>query len=336
MNKTLHTDAPRESVKLERNWVSQLLRRNDVSVVLATVLLFIIFSVTTESFLSSYNMFNVFRTTALYLFVALGQAIVLVVGGMNLSLGAIGGLSVVAAGYAMHTLGLPGWAAVLLSLAVGALAGFANGFVIIRLKLNAFVVTLASSFIYTGLVLGISKGFPYTNIPKDFTFIGREGIFGVPYLLWLGIVMLVILAYMFKYTVIGRHILATGGNLVAARMSGIKTDQIIMLVNVLSGIFAALAGVLWVSRMGSATPATGSDWMIISFAVAVIGGTALSGGLISSIGLLASSFMIVLIKNGLIMLGVNVYFEQTFLGMIIMLAVAMESLRMKYSAAKRI
>ncbi|WP_082614725.1 ABC transporter permease [Paenibacillus sp. Soil787] len=312
-----------------------ILKRSDTSVILASFILFIVFAIGSSSFLSSYNLFNVFRTTSLFLFVALGQAIVLVIGGMNLSLGAIGGLSVVTAGYAMHTLGLPSWVAVLLAIIVGAAAGFINGFVIIRLKLNSFVVTLATSFIYTGLVFGISKGFPYTKIPKGFTFIGREGFLGLPYLFWLMILTLVILWYVFKYTVIGRQILATGGNLVAARYSGINTDKIIMIGNILSGIFAAIAGVLWISRMGSATPATGSDWMIISFAVAVIGGTALNGGAISAIGLFASSLMIALINNGLIMLGANVYFEQSFLGAIIMLAVIAESVRMKYSSQRK-
>lgn len=312
-----------------------LLKRSDTSVILASLILFIVFAVGSSSFLSSYNLFNVFRTTSLYLFVALGQAIVLIIGGMNLSLGAIGGLSVVTAGYAMHTLGLPGWVAIILALIVGALAGFINGIFIIRLKLNSFVVTLATSFIFTGLVFGISKGYPYTKIPKGFTFLGREGFLGLPYLFWLMILTLIVLWYVFKYTVIGRQILATGGNMIAARYSGIKTNNIVMLANVMSGVFAAIAGVLWISRMGSATPATGSDWMIVSFAVAVIGGTALNGGAISAIGLFASSFMIALINNGLIMLGANVYYEQTFLGAIIMLAVTAESLRMKYSSLRR-
>lgn len=320
---------PRKGVLLS------ILKRSDTSVIVATLILFIVFAIGSSSFLSSYNLFNVFRTTSLFLFVALGQAIVLVIGGMNLSLGAIGGLSVVTAGYAMHTLGLPSPVAVLLALIVGAVAGYINGIVIVRLKLNSFVVTLATSFIYTGLVFGISKGFPYTKIPKEFTFIGREGFLGLPYLFWLMILTLIVLWYVFKYTVIGRQILATGGNLVAARYSGIKTDKIIMLGNVLSGVFAAIAGVLWISRMGSATPATGSDWMIISFAVAVIGGTALNGGAISAIGLFASSLMIALINNGLIMLGANVYYEQTFLGAIIMLAVTAESLRVKYSSLRK-
>lgn len=312
-----------------------MLRRSDISVIVATLVLFGVFSFSSDSFLTSYNLFNVSRTASLYLFVAIGQAFVLIIGGMNLSLGAIGGLSVITAGYCMDILSWPSWLAVIMAFLVGIIAGWLNGMLIIKFKLNSFVVTLATSFVFTGLVNGISKGYSYTKIPKSFTLLGRGGMLGMPYLFWLMIVVLVIIWYMFKFTVIGRRILATGGNESAARLSGIKTNKIIVLANSISGFCAALAGVLWISRLGSAPPATGSDWMIISFAVAVIGGTALIGGEITAIGLFASAFMMTFIKNGLIMLNVNVYFEQTFLGIIILLAVMFESFRIKYNSVMR-
>jgi ribose transport system permease protein len=316
------------------NMVKDVFKRSDVSVVIATLILTGLFSFTNESFLTGYNLFNISRTASLYMFVALSQAMVLIVGGMNLSLGAIGGLSVVAAGVCMDKLGLPGWIAIIASLLVGVMAGFTNGVLITKMKLNAFVVTLATSFVFTGLVFGISKGFPYTNIPKDFTLIGRSGIGNFPYLLIFIVIVLMVIAYIFKFTVIGRRLLATGGNLEAAELSGIKTDTMIILANVLSGVFASTAGLLWISRMGSAQPATGADWMIISFAVAVIGGTALQGGAISSLGIFAAGYMIALVKNGLVMLGVNVYFEQTFLGLIILAAVSVEVIK-EYYVKKR-
>lgn len=317
------------------SFIKEILKRSDVSVVIATLVLGAIFSLTNDSFLSGYNLFNISRTSSLYMFIALSQAMVLIVGGMNLSLGAIGGLSVVTAGICMQNLGLPSWVAVVAALCVGLTAGFVNGTLITKMKLNAFVVTLATSFVFTGLVFGISKGFPYTDIPKSFTIIGRKGIGNVPFLLILIVLTLLLIAYIFKYTVVGRRLLATGGNCEAAELSGIKTDRMIVLANVLSGLFASIAGVLWISRMGSAQPATGVDWMIISFAVAVIGGTALHGGAISPLGILAAGFMIAMVKNGLVMLGVNVYFEQTFLGIIILGAVSVEVIKEKYVKNRR-
>ena len=321
------TTVPAAGRRTPSTVLASLLRRSDISVVLATLALFVIFSIGSESFLTEYNLFNMGRTAALYVFVAIGQAIVIVIGGMNLSLGAIGGLSVVMAGMAMQDYHLDPPVALGVALVVGSLAGLFNGAIITRLHLNSFVATLATSFIFAGLVNGISKGNPYTNIPKDITFIGRGDVFGVPILFVLMLILLIGVAYFFRYAVTGRKILATGGNAEAARLSGVRTDRIVVLANVLSGLFAALAGFLWITRVGSAQPSIGSDWLIISFAVAIIGGTALAGGEISALGLGAAAIMLTLIKNGLIMFNVNVYFEQTFLGLVILLAVSLESLR---------
>ena len=317
--------------------IKKFFRRGDMGVVVATALLFALFAIGAESFFTQYNLYNISRTAGLYVFIALGQMIVLVIGHMNLSLGGIGALAVVAAGYTMDTLGWSPWVAVPISLLVGIAAGAFNGFIIVKSKINSFIITLASLFIFTGLVTGISKGFPYTEIPKSYTVFGRGSVLGVPYIFVMGIVTLLIMAYVFKFTVVGRRILATGGNLEAAQLSGIRTDRIVMLGHILSGVFAAIAGLLWVSRMGSAQPATGSDWLIISFAVAIIGGTALTGGEASMLALLASAILLTLIKNGLIMLDVNVYYEQTFLGLIILLAVSIDRIRaMVQSSTKRL
>jgi ribose transport system permease protein len=317
--------------------ISSLLRRSDTSVVLATLVLFVLFSFSNPSFLSAFNLFNISRTASLYVLIALSQAIVIVVGGMNLSVGAIGALTVVIAGHAMEKFGWTPTAAVILGLLVGVTAGAFNGGIIVKTKLNAFVVTLATSFIFQGLVNGISRGFPYANIPKTITKLGTGDIFGIPYMFILMIVVLIIMWYLFTYVVTGRRILATGGNIEAARLSGVRTDRIIFLVNVMSGFFASMAALVWISRMGSAQPNTGGDWLIISFAVSIIGSTALTGGEFSSIGIFAAAFLLTLIRNGLIMMNVNVYYEQTFLGLIILLAVSIESIRviMSNSARKR-
>jgi ribose transport system permease protein len=304
----------------------KLLKRKESGVVIPALMLFIVFTFTSESFLTSYNMFNVSRTLALYLFVALSQAVVLLVGGMNLSVGAIGGLSTITIGYLMSTHGLSGWIAVPSALIVGIAAGAFNGIIITKLKINSFIVTLSTSFLFTGIVYGISKGYPYIKIAKSFTYVGRKAILGFPVVFILAMFTLYFIHLFYQHTVLGRRLLSTGGNINAARLSGINTDRMILNANIISGFFAALAGVLWVSRMGSAQPATGQNWLIISFAVAIIGGTSLDGGVISSISLFAGAVILVLIKNGLIMLEANVYFEQAFLGAIILLTVSLDSI----------
>lgn len=316
---------------MNSNIYKNLLRRNETGISLAALLLFIIFSIASPSFLTAYNIFNISRNVALYVFIAIAQALAIVGGGMNLSVGAIGGLAVVATGYFIDVLGFPPWIAVLIALVVGITAGTFNGVIITKVGINSFIVTLATLFIFTGVVYGVTKGYPYINIPKTFTIVGRKGIFGLPYLFWLMVGALGFLFYIFKFMRFGRRLLATGGSIEATRLSGVNTDRIIIISNILSGLFAALAGILWVSRMGSAQPSTGQNWLIISFAVAIIGGTALSGGFISALGIFMGGVIIVLIRNGLILVEVNVYFEQTFLGFIILLAVAVDRIRTLYN-----
>jgi len=307
--------------------IKRIFARSDTMVIIATLALFVIFTVSSDGFLSAYNLFNISRTAALYIFIALGQAMALIVGGMNLSLGQIGGLTVVIAGFCMDKMQLDPVIAVAAGIGIGLLCGFLNGIIIIKLRLSPFVATLATSFIFAGLINGISQGYPYTGIPESFTTLGREGIGNFAYLIILAVAVLIAVWFVFRYTVVGRRLLATGGNMEAARLSAVNTNRMLVLANMASGLFAALAGLLWISRMGAAQPATGSDWMLISFAVAVIGGTSLSGGIINPLGIFFSSFLIVMVKNGLVMLNANVYFEQTFLGIILLLAVSLDSIR---------
>lgn len=309
--------------------VRSFFKRADASAIVATIFLFIVFSSLTRDFLTSFNQYYLWMSAAQNVFVSLGQAMALLVGGMNLSLGAIGGLTVVILGYSIEVLKLSPAVAVVLGLLVGVLTGLFNGFFISRMKLNSFVVTLASSFIFQGLVNGISQGKPYSEIPQSFTVLGNGSVAGIPDLVYLMILALALVYYFFRYTVVGRRLLATGGNINAARLSGINTSRMLYLANVLSGVCASVAGILWVSRMGTAQPATGSDWMIISFAVAIIGGTSLYGGTISAVGFVFAGLLMALISNGLIMIGANVYFEQTFLGLIILLAISVEFFRMR-------
>ena len=315
-----------------KNIVRSFFRRTDASAIIATVVLFVLFSTLTQNFFTTFNQFNVWRAASQNVFIALGQAMVVLIGGMNLSLGAIGGLTVVIVGHSIEILGIAPWIAVVFGLAVGVLCGVVNGFFVSRFRLNSFVVTLATSFIFQGLVNGISRGRPYSKIPAAFTVLGKGDILGVPNMVFLMLAALLLVFYVFRYTVVGRRLLATGGNIEAARLSGIKTSRMILLANVLSGICASVAAILWVSRMGTAQPATGVDWLIVSFAVTVIGGTALSGGTISAPGFLFAGLLMALIRNGLIMIGVNVYFEATFLGTIILLAVMVEYFRMNVAA----
>jgi ribose transport system permease protein len=301
-----------------------------LGLVISATALFAALALLSRSFLSGYTMFVISRQMAFYVLVALSQAFVLVIGQMSLAVGAIGSITTIVLGLGLDTWGLPPALAVVLALGVGVFAGWLNGTLITRLKIDSFIVTLSMMFIFMGLRSGISGGSPY-KVPESFSFIGQKSLLGVPYVFLLVLALLGGVGYMYRHTVFGRRMLATGGNAAAARLSGISTDRMVVRAHVLSGAFAALAAVLWASKLGSAAPETGDDWLIISFAVAIIGGTGLNGGIISALGILMGSGIFMLIKHGLVEVKANPYYANSFLGLLILLAIVVDRVREIYS-----
>jgi len=301
-----------------------------LGLIISTTLLFAVLSLLSQSFLSSYTMFVISRQMAFYVLIALSQAFCLVVGQMSLAVGAIGSLTTIVLGLGLETWNLPAGAAVVLALGVGVLAGLLNGLLITRLKIDSFIVTLSMMFIYMGLRSGISGGSPY-KVPESFRAVGQGSLLGIPYVFLLVAVLLGLVGFMFRSTVFGRRLLATGGNAAAARLSGIETGRMVVWAHVLSGAFAALAAVLWASKLGSAAPETGDDWLIVSFAVAIIGGTGLNGGIISGLGIFMGSAIFMLIKHGLVEVKANPYYANSFLGLLILLAIVIDRVRQIYS-----
>jgi ribose transport system permease protein len=309
-----------------REWFSG--RTNGL--IISFTLLFCLLALTSDTFVSGYTMFVLSRQVAFYVLIALAQAVCLMVGGMNLSVGAIGSITTVTLGLCLADWGLPVPLSVLVALAVGSLVGWANGLLITRLKIDSFIVTLSMMFILMGLRSGISGGQPYA-VPDSFTWVGQGAVLGVPYVVFVTVLVLIAVSYGIRETVTGRHLLATGGNATAARLSGIATDRMVVLANVLSGAFAALAAVLWASQLGSAAPETGDTWLIVSFAVAIIGGTGLAGGTLSAFGVLMGAAIFMLIKHGLVEVKANPYFANAFLGLLILLAVVVDRVRELWS-----
>lgn len=298
------------------------------SAVVAIVLLVLIFSIFTDSFMTKYNMFNLSRTAAIYGFIAAAQLMVAVIGGMNLAVGSVGSLCTVLMGSMMQNLGWDTFPTVLATIAAGGVCGFINGVLINKLKLQPFVITLAMSFVYNGVATGISHGMPY-SINEGFSNLGR-GQFGPTSVLFvLMVLMVLVLLVFFRFMRVGRDVLAVGGNATAAALSGIKVNRVNILCNMASCMFAAIAALLWASRSGSATATTGSDWMLYSFAICAIGGIRLNGGNFTAVGFFCGAWILTMIRNGLTMMNVDIYYEQAFLGIIILLAVSLESLRAK-------
>ena len=306
----------------------ELLSGRTIGLIIATGILICVLAIQSpHSFITKDAMFFISRQIGLAALVALSQAVCLTVGGINLSVGGIGSITTVVLGLSLQSWGLDPWLAVPIALCVGVAAGALNGMIITKLKIDSFIVTLSMMFVYMGLRSGISGGSPY-EVSDSFGLIGRGNVFGISYVFLVVGAVLIAAGYMYSSTMFGRHMLATGGNADAARLSGINTDRTIFRANMLSGFFASLAAVLYASRNLSAAPETGDAWLIISFAVAIIGGTGLKGGVVSALGIFMGATIFTLIEHGLVQFKqVPPAYMRSFLGGLILLAVIVDRTR---------
>jgi ribose transport system permease protein len=258
--------------------------------------------------------------------------VVLATGGMSLAVGAIGVCAVMMAGYLMQTLGLPVWLSVIGALALGAALGWLNGFAIVRTGINAFIITLASANLFSGAMLILTKAVPFNALPPEIGAFGRMKIGFVSPLLVTALVLGVVLFILFRYTTLGRQLLAAGANPRAAAMSGVPVGRIIISAHILSGLLAAIAGLLLVTRLGAAMPSVGgNDWLLPSFLGPVIGGTLLSGGSVSVVGTVLGALLVTTIRSGLLVLQIGSFWLDFFLGVILLLAVLVDRYRGLYA-----
>ena len=282
------------------------------------------------AFHSAYNLRALGFTIAVNGVVALAQLAVLSVGQFNLALTAIGAMSGLLAGWLMQVVGLPWGLAAVLAIAFGALAGGAQGALIVRSRINPFIVSLALAAAYMGLMLGLSRGASFNQLPPAFVALGRANIFGLPGLLAFSLVVAAAILVLFQRTVSGRWLLATGANLRTALISGVATDRMIVAAHMLSGALAGVAAVMLVARLGSAQPSLGSEWLLPSFAAPVLGGTLLTGGRVLVVGTYLGALLLAVIANGLVLFGVSAYWYQTLLGIVLLIALAVERSRQSY------
>ncbi len=285
-----------------------------------------------DGFLSGVTIFGLSRSIAITAVVGLAQMIVLSIGQMNLAVGAIGGVVGVAAGWLMQVVGLPVWAAVGLGLGLGAATGWLNGWLVTRTGINSFVVTLGMGSVLTGLVFILTRAEAFRDLPRAYTQFGKARLvevawFEVSPLFALALAATAGVALLYRGTVLGRRLLATGANERAARLSGVPVDRVVRTAHALSGLLAGLAGVMLVSRLGSALPSIGEDWLLPSFAAPIVGGTLLSGGAVAVAGTLLGAVLIDSVSVGLTLLNVPSFWIQLFVGLVLLLAVLLDRLR---------
>jgi ribose transport system permease protein len=308
--------------------VTRILDNDWIGPAVVSVLAVAIISFFQPSFLSPFNIFVLLSAIAVNMLVALGQLVIIAVGQMNLALGSIGGLVAISFAAMMELWGLPPIVAVFLGLMIGVLAGMTSGFVIARTGITAFIITLAGLQIFKGINLGITEAQPFYGIPQGVKDFGNTAVFGpIPWLVLPMIISSVAIWYLFARLRIGRYILAIGGNRSAAELSGINVDSTVIWAHAISGLLAAVAGMMLVARLQLGHPTIGDDWLISSFAAPVIGGAVLAGGHVSVPGTFFGVVIIAIITQALVLFAIDPFVVQIVLGGLILWAVGINRLR---------
>ena len=305
---------------------------SQLGLVFIIVIFWTAFSLRAPGFLSSFNLFTVGRALAIDIVIGFAQMAVLATGGMNLSVGSIGVCAVMAGGYLMQTLGLPVPIAVIGALGLGAALGWLNGFVITRSGVSSFIITLASANLFSGAMLILTKAVPLNGLPPQVGAFGQMRIAGVVSpLLLVAVALCAALFVLYRYTSLGRRVLAAGANSRAAEMSGVPVGRVVTISHALSGLLAATAGMMVVARLGAAMPAVGGeDWLLPSFLGPVLGGTLLSGGAVAVVGTMLGALLVTTIRSGLLVLQIGSFWLQFYLGVILLLAVLVDRYRALY------
>jgi ribose transport system permease protein len=335
MAKSSQQDAP------PRFSATRILLSNEFGLLVLIVLFAIIFSTISPAFLSKFSLYALGRTSAVNIMIGFSMMVVIITGGLNLSVGAIGVSAAMFGGLLMESVGLPWPLAVAGGLAVGALLGAINGIIIVRTGLHSFIITLATMSIFFGIMIFLTHAESYRGISPIFTSFGRMKLFSIiSPLLLVTVVVAIALSVLFRFTALGRELLATGANERAAELSGIRVQRMITYCHMLSGVLAGIAGLMLVSRTGAAIPSMagqlGQDWLLPAFLGPVLGGTLLTGGRVSVLGTLLGSFLVTMLTTGLLLMQVGAFWVQTYLGLLLLFAVLVDLVRRSYLQRRKL
>lgn len=309
----------------------------------ALIVIIAVFSFLSPYYFSLNNFLIMASHVAIFGILAIGMLLVILNGGIDLSVGSTLGLAGCIAGFLMQGVQLPNfgvilyppvWAVVIITCAFGALVGAVNGVLIAYLKVPAFVASLGVLYVARGIALLMTNGLTYNNLggrPElgntGFDWLGFNRLGGVP----IGVLVLTALAIIcgivLSKTAFGRWLYASGGNERAAELSGVPVKQVKILVYVFSGVCAAIAGLVLSSQLTSAGPTAGTTYELTAIAAVVIGGAALTGGRGTVRGTMLGAFVIGFLSDGLVIIGVSAYWQTVFTGAVIVLAVLMNSIQ---------
>ncbi|AGB42384.1 permease component of ribose/xylose/arabinose/galactoside ABC-type transporters [Halobacteroides halobius DSM 5150] len=296
---------------------------------LGLILLMGILSVASPYFLSISNLMNVAQQASINALIASGELLAILIAGIDLSVGSVLALSICVGGVAIKA-GVSPLVGILIILATGALVGTINGLLLTKLNLpHPFISTLGMMNIARGLALIVTDSSPVSGFSDVITFIGVGQVGIVPFSVILVLIMAVIFYYFLNKTSLGRHIYAVGGNIEAARLSGINTDKVRTIVFTIAGLMAAMGGLVLMGRVNSAYPLAGLKYELNAIAAVIIGGASFFGGIGTIWGTMIGAMIIAVIRNGLNLLGVSADIQTVVIGVVIIAAVYVDVLRQR-------
>lgn len=298
--------------------------------VLALIILVIIVTILNPNFINPNNLLNLLRQVSINALIAFGMTFVIITGGIDLSVGSVLALTSVLTALMMQA-GMPALLAVIAGVIVGGLLGAVNGIVITQRNIVPFIATLSTMTIYRGLTLVLTNGNPVTGFDDGelFKFIGRGYIAKIPFPVILMFIIFLVLFFILHKTTFGRKTFAVGGNEKAAYIAGVNSAKVKILIYSLSGALSALAGIILTSRLNSAQPTAGAAYEMDAIAAVVIGGTSMAGGYGRIIGTIVGALIIGTLNNGLNLLGVSSFYQQIVQGIVILIAVLLDSKKKK-------
>ena len=310
----------------------QILLSNEFGLAALIAVAVLIFATFLPGFTSPFSLFTLSRQIGIDTMIGLAMMAVIVTGGLDLSVGAIGACSAMAFGFGVETLGLPLAAAIAMALLLGAALGAINGIVVVRSGVHSFIITLASMSIFFGVMIFLTQAKAFNGLPPEVTAFGKMRVAGpVSILLLTTLAVCAVLIVLYRLTALGRQMLAAGANARAAELSGVAVDRMLIVCHALTGALAALAGLMLTARTGAAVPSMaghlGQDWLLPAFLAPVLGGTLLTGGRVSVIGTLLGATFVTVITSGLLLMRVSEFWVQAFLGLMLLAAVLLDKAR---------
>jgi ribose transport system permease protein len=317
-----------ESKNLFFSGIKNIFKTTEFTILAAILIVAIILSIATPNFATAYNVGTLIRQISFITIVAFGQTLVLITGGIDLSVGSVAAICAMISSWLMVNTSIDAYICIIIGIIIGALIGAINGFFIAKVKINAFIITLAVGEICAGFVMVLTKGRTIVGIPKKAVFLGQGMLGPIPFPVIYMAVSAIVFAYILRNTPFGRFIYAIGDNEVAGRLVGVKIDKVKIIVYVISSALAAFSGIMFICRLSTGQPTIGEEWLLPSVTAAIIGGTSLSGGQGGVIGTLFGAALMGILTNAIVLLNVSPYWQRVVIGFVVLLAVVFDQLRM--------